>query len=141
MKLSNLENCFKAAKESGAKYVGVSISTRGNDGNEIIINPSENFDKKLEYYKSAYNDELVLKSYEGIKIVGFTYGDCFEIIQKDLLNDRNRLQQLFNVIERLEDAGMLDNEIEVYTNGEYKTVEELVDSLEDELSYAAEASE
>ena len=89
MKLSNLENCFKAAKEIGAKYIGISISTRGYAGNEIIINPSENFDKKLEYYKSAYNDDLMLKSYDGRKIVGFTYGDCFETIQKDLLSNTN----------------------------------------------------
>ncbi len=53
----------------------------------------------------------------------------------------NKLKPLFDVIERLEDAGMLDLEIEVYTNGEYKTVEDLVNSLEDELSYAAECCE
>ena len=55
--------------------------------------------------------------------------------------EESRIKHLFNVIERLEDAGMLDVEIEVYTDGEYKTVEDLVNSLEDELSYAAESCE
>lgn len=141
MKLSNLEKCFNAAKENNAKYVAVVISTRGNDGNEIIINPAENFDKKLEYYKNAYTDDLVLKSYDGIKIVGFTYGNSFVTMQMDLMNDGDRLQPLFNAIETMEMAEMLDVEIETYTNGEYKTVEDLTSSLEDEISYAAETCE
>ena len=50
-------------------------------------------------------------------------------------------ERIIDAIEKLEIAGILDLEIEVYTNGEYKTADELADSLEDELSYAAEASE
>lgn len=85
MKLMNLENCFKMAKEANAKYVGVCISTVGNEANEIIINPNVNFDKKLEYYKKAYNEDLVLKTYAGIKITGFTYGDTFDCIENQLV--------------------------------------------------------
>lgn len=85
LRLEHLENCFEYAKKENAKYIGVAIWTRGNEGLEIIINPGENFDKKLEYYKKAYNDNLVLKSYNGIKIVGFTYGKDFNEIEIDLL--------------------------------------------------------
>ena len=52
---------------------------------EIIINDNENFDKKLSYYKNSYNQDLTLKTFSGIKIVGFTYGDSFETIEKDLI--------------------------------------------------------
>lgn len=38
----------------------------------------------MEYYKKAYNDDLTLKSFNGIKIVGFTYGDSYDEIQEDL---------------------------------------------------------
>ena len=57
----------------------------GFPSDEIIINDFLNFDAKLEYYKNAYNINLVLKSYDGIKIVGFTTGNSFKSIQKDLL--------------------------------------------------------
>ena len=53
---------------------------------EIIINENENFDSKFAYYKKAYNEGLTLKTFNGIKIVGFTYGNSFEEIEKDLLS-------------------------------------------------------
>lgn len=84
LKMTSLEKCFKAAKDSEAQWIGVCIKTEGHPEEEIIINPKENFDVKLEYYKKAYTDDLVLKTYDGIKIVGFTYADDFTEIQSDL---------------------------------------------------------
>ena len=52
---------------------------------EIIINESENFDSKLAYYKKAYNEDLTLKAFNGIKIIGFTFGDNFSEIEDDLI--------------------------------------------------------
>lgn len=49
-------------------------------------------------------------------------------------------ERIISAIRKLDEAGMLDVEIEVYTNGECKTAEELAESLEDELNYAADAS-
>lgn len=89
LRLDHLERCFQYAKENNANYIGVAIQTRGNEGLEIIINPKENFESKLEYYKKAYTQELVLKTYDGIKIVGFTYGDDFKEIQEDLLDQED----------------------------------------------------
>lgn len=83
--LSNLENCFKVAKKDNFEYVGVKIQMEGFKEPEVIINPIENFDAKLEYYKQAYNDDLTLKSFNGIKIIGFTYGDDLFDIEEDLL--------------------------------------------------------
>lgn len=83
--VDNLEKCFYEASHKGAKYVGVKIQMQGFPKPEIIINENENFDSKVAYYKKAYNDNLILKSFEGVKIVGFTYGDSFEAIEHDLM--------------------------------------------------------
>lgn len=84
--LDALELCFVNAKNSNAKYIGVLIETRGSEAPEIIINPSGNFDTKLEYYKRAYNEELILKSFDGIRIIGFDYGNTFAQLECSLLN-------------------------------------------------------
>ncbi len=39
---------------------------------EIIRNPKGNWKVKAEYYTRAYNDDCTLKTYNPIKIIGFT---------------------------------------------------------------------
>ena len=84
--LFDLEMVFNQAKIMDASYVGVKIQMQGFDKPETIINPNENFDEKLVYYKKAYNEDLTLKTFNGIKIVGFEYGNSFQEIQ-DWLTD------------------------------------------------------
>ena len=83
--MANLISNFEQAKNRDAKYVGVVVMMQGFEKPEIIINSKENFDAKLAYYQKAYNDDLTLKTFNGIKIVGFTYRDSFEEIEKDLV--------------------------------------------------------
>lgn len=83
--INNLEKCFYEASHKDKKYVGVKIQMAGFKKSEIIINENANFDKKFDYYKKAYNENLTLKTFDGIKIIGFTYSDTFEEIEKDLL--------------------------------------------------------
>lgn len=85
MNLLNLEKCFYEARQKGRKYVGVKIEMQGFPKPEIIINENINFDSKFAYYKKACNEDLTLKTFNGIKIIGFTYGDSFTDIEKDLL--------------------------------------------------------
>lgn len=85
MNINNLERCFYEASKQEKKYVGVKIKMEGFQKAEIIINENANFDKKFAYYKNAYNPDLTLKTFNGIKIVGFTYGDSFAEIEKDLI--------------------------------------------------------
>lgn len=84
MTMDNLEKCFKAAQEKNANYVAVSIMMPGFEKPEIIINDKENINSKLEYYKKAYNNDLTLKTFNQIKIIGFTYSDTFSDIEADL---------------------------------------------------------
>ncbi|HID0768197.1 TPA: hypothetical protein ACXDAZ_002727 [Clostridium botulinum] len=84
--INNLEKCFYEASQQDKKYVGVKIQMEGFPKAEIIINENANFDSKFEYYKRAYNEDLTLRSFNGIKIIGFTHGDTFEQIERDLID-------------------------------------------------------
>lgn len=68
-KKEKLIELFEDAIINDDEFVAVAVETNGNDEYEIIINPRENFEKKLEYYKNSYNDDLVLNTYNAIKIV------------------------------------------------------------------------
>lgn len=83
--INNLEVCFYEASQQDKKYVGVLIEMQGFPKPEVIINQNANFDEKFAYYKKAYTENLVLKTFAGIRIVGFTYGDSFADIERDLL--------------------------------------------------------
>lgn len=68
-KKEQLIEIFEDAINFKAHYIAVEVETKGSEKNEIIINPYENFQKKLEYYVKAYNDDLVLNTYDGIRII------------------------------------------------------------------------
>lgn len=84
MTIDNLEKCFYEASKQDKKYVGVLIQMEGFPAPEVIINENENFDSKFAYYKKAYDENLVLRSFKGIRIIGFTHGDSFADIEQDL---------------------------------------------------------
>jgi len=79
--MKDLEDCFESAVDEDCDYVAVKIQMQGFEKPEIIINQRENFQTKLAYYKKAYNDDLALKTFSGIKIVGFTFGDDWNEIE------------------------------------------------------------
>lgn len=57
---------FKKIVEDGVyrdrRFLAVKIETEGNPGPEIIVNPSENINAKMDYYDKAYNDDMELIS-------------------------------------------------------------------------------
>lgn len=81
---------FDCAMAMKCEFIAVAIKTEGNDDVEIIVNPRCNFENKLEYYKKAYDDNLVLKTFNGIKIVcacGFDGENDFDTISDCLLEE------------------------------------------------------
>lgn len=84
--MTNLENNFNAAKQVGAKFVGILVRMEGFPKDEVIINEHPNFDSKLAYYQKTYDENLQHRFAKGISIVAFTYGETFDDIEKDLLN-------------------------------------------------------
>lgn len=83
--LENLRNVIEGAITYNNNYIGVAIQMKDMPEREIIINPNDNFEDKLNYYTKAYNEDLTLKANPDIKIVGITFGDSFEEIQDDLM--------------------------------------------------------
>jgi len=89
MNKSAIKAVFTNAKAVGARYIGVRVKTKGSSQPEIIINPKENFDEKLNYYMSAYDDDLILISAKGkkdIRITGIAQGNTFEDIEYQLMS-------------------------------------------------------
>ena len=82
--LKELEKCFNIAKGIGSNYVAVAVSVPNCNEPEVIINHKSNLAAKLAYYKSAYDDDLRLKTNPDIRIVNFTLGDTFAHIEAGL---------------------------------------------------------
>lgn len=87
MKQNELREIFNFALEHKKKYVGVAIETRGMEQPEYIINPYTNIAQKLVYYVGAYNDDMILKSYDGIRITRAAAADTLEELM-ELLEDK-----------------------------------------------------
>ena len=85
MTKKDLEKILLEAYEVGARYIAVKVAMRGFDYPELIVNYKGNILAKLDYYKKAYNEDLALCSYDGIKIIGAAYGDSYEKIENELL--------------------------------------------------------
>ena len=86
LKKENLINCFENAKKEKANFIAALVEIPGNPLPELIINPTENFGGKLEYYKETYDENLIHKfADKDIKIAGFTRADTFGEIKKMVL--------------------------------------------------------
>jgi hypothetical protein len=83
--MADLEKCFYDASINESEYIGVLIEMQDFPEPEVIINPLKNFDAKAAYYKKAYTDDLVLKTFSGIRIKDFVRGDNYEEIETALL--------------------------------------------------------
>lgn len=84
LNIKNLERCFLGAKEQGIKFVAVRIEMEGFPRSEIIVNPIDNAEAKLEYYQKAYDEFLFHKFAKGVSITGFSFGNDMNEIQEDL---------------------------------------------------------
>ena len=83
LKLDNLRLAVNGAVTNNASYFGVKVLNEANGQTELIINTVDNMlNGKLDYYLSAYNENLELKN--KIKIVSFTFSNLIEDIRKDL---------------------------------------------------------
>lgn len=73
----------------GLEFFAVAVETKGSKELEIIVNPTSNLEKKIEYYDKAYNDDLVLNACSDIKIVsawsipaGMKMGEIKSLLEK-----------------------------------------------------------
>ena len=80
--MKDLENCFETAMKLSYTYVGVKIDIVGFEKPEIVINSKENFEDKLDYFKKAYDENLMLVNNPNIRIIGFAAADTFEDLEE-----------------------------------------------------------
>lgn len=147
--IKNLEHCFNKALKLNANYLGIKVQLEDKSYSEIIINERRNFAFKWGYYTETYNEDLTHKHNEKIKIIGFTYGNTFEDIEKDLcdkvepdedfkakfkeiafgkIKDESRTNKIENL---LEDAKNLILNSKHYS-GKIETIDYMKDKLTDE---------
>lgn len=91
MRKKQFTTVFKSAIQNHATYIGVSIQIEGSSRPEIIINPIENLEERLKYYRAAYDEEMVLVSAKGKKetrIVAVAWGDSFADIEFQMMEKR-----------------------------------------------------
>ena len=84
MNRTDLENKFKLAKKEKASFIGVLIKMPDYKDEEVIINSSSNFNKKLSYYMETYNENLEHRFSKEIKIIDCAFGDDFTSIAVQL---------------------------------------------------------
>lgn len=75
-KISNiqeLEDAFKTAKEVDAD-IAIELTVPTREETEFIIVKNGNLDYKLDYYKKAYTEDLVLERCSDIKILSVGIG-------------------------------------------------------------------
>lgn len=68
MTMKDLIDAFEECKKYNLP-ICVILKLPDTPSNELIINPPDNFEKKLDYYKNMYDENLVNKNNSEIKIV------------------------------------------------------------------------
>lgn len=68
MTMKDLVDVFNECKKYNLP-ICVILKLPDTPSNELIINPPDNFEKKLDYYKNIYDENLVNKNNSEIKIV------------------------------------------------------------------------
>lgn len=91
MKKNDFMQIIDEAITSSDKFIVVVILTQSNNAPEYIINPNANFQNKKEYYDNAYDENMVLKTYDGIKIIDAFSGELSNI-KKAIENFENLIK-------------------------------------------------
>lgn len=81
---ADLEEFYKLGMKNKVGFIGMQILAKGCNKPEIIINPTENFQQKLDYIRNAYDEDLRLKACKDIKIVALVCGNNFDELEKAL---------------------------------------------------------
>ena len=73
------------------------------ESHELIVNHKSNFEEKMKYYDSAYDENLIMIKNRDIKIVSFIFAE--EVIFAE--EDEDEDEDYFDSIEEVEYNGML----------------------------------
>lgn len=92
-----------------ANFMVIGIEMPELESHEFIVNHKSNFEEKMKYYDSAYDEELVMTRNRDIKIDSFMFAEEVVLAEEDD-------EAYFDFIEEVEYNGMLSpsNYSEIY---------------------------
>ena len=93
----NLYNKYK----DDTNFMVIRIEMPELESHELIVNHKSNFEEKMKYYDSAYDENLIMIRNRDIKIISFMFAE--EIIFTEEYED----EDYFDSIEEVEYNGML----------------------------------
>lgn len=88
----------KCKDETNFMVIGIEMPEL--ESHEFIVNHKSNFEEKMKYYDSAYDEELVMTRNRDIKIVSFMFAEEVVLAEEDD-------EAYFDFIEEVEYNGML----------------------------------
>ena len=93
----NLYNKYK----DDTNFMVIGIEMPDLESHELIVNHKSNFEEKMKYYDSTYDEDLIMTRNRDIKIVSFIFAE--EVIFAEEDED----EVYFDYIEEVEYNGML----------------------------------
>ena len=91
----NLYNKYK----DETNFMVIRIEMPDLESHELIVNHKSNFEEKMKYYDSAYDENLIMIKNRDIKIVSFIFAEEVIFAEED--------EDYFDSIEEVEYNGML----------------------------------
>ena len=107
----NLYNKYK----DNTNFMVIGIEMPDLESHELIVNHKSNFEEKMKYYDSAYDENLIMIRNRDIKIVSFMFAEEVIFAEEE---DEDEDEVYFDSIEEVEYNGMLSpsNYSETYKN-------------------------
>ena len=96
----NLYNKYK----DDTNFMVIGIEMPDLESHELIVNHKSNFEEKMKYYDSAYDENLIMIRNRDIKIVSFMFAEEVIFAEEE---DEDEDEVYFDSIEEVEYNGML----------------------------------
>ena len=97
----NLYNKYK----DDTNFMVIGIEMPDLESHELIVNHKSNFEEKMKYYDSVYDENLIMIRNRDIKIVSFMFAE--EVIFAEEEEEEDGDKAYFDFIEEVEYNGML----------------------------------
>ena len=107
-------NLYSKYKDD-TNFMVIGIEMPDLESHELIVNHKSNFEEKMKYYDSAYDENLIMIRNRDIKIVSFMFAEEVIFAEEE---DEDEDEVYFDSIEEVEYNGMLSpsNYSETYKN-------------------------
>lgn len=77
---NNFVNFLTSFKDEQG-FIGVKMSVPYSDSPELIINLASELYNKVDYFREAYDDDLILKNNNKVSVISYLYSENFEELE------------------------------------------------------------